>query len=285
MQFIAPVRHVAQLFDLQESRLRYWAQTGFVGPSVRKNGRSYYTFEDLVGVKLARELLGRNLPVDQVRHCLEILRERIAQHGGDISGMTVTFTGDDVIIAEEPTADAVVCFDVDDVAPLAPEADESRADAAASLLELFDRSLAAEEAGDDAAARKLYGQALAVDPRFAAAWTNLGNLAARSGNRGEARHAYAQALDADPEQPEARFNLANLLADVGEDTLAIGEYRRVLTLCPTFADAHYNLALLYVTQGAHEDARPHLEHYLSLDPSSTWAAEARRLLASSTRQP
>ena len=67
------IKDVAQLFALGEARLRYWAQTGFVGPSVRRAGRMYYTFQDLLGVKVAKELLGggkskrfeRKAPVSQ----------------------------------------------------------------------------------------------------------------------------------------------------------------------------------------------------------------------------
>ena len=33
------IRDVARILAVQESRLRYWMQTGFVGPTVRKGGR------------------------------------------------------------------------------------------------------------------------------------------------------------------------------------------------------------------------------------------------------
>ena len=45
------IRDVSRILALQESRLRYWTQVGFVGPTVRKGGRFYYTFCDLVAVK------------------------------------------------------------------------------------------------------------------------------------------------------------------------------------------------------------------------------------------
>ena len=51
------IRDVSRIFAVQESRLRYWMQTGFVGPTVRKGGRFYYTFCDLVAVKAAKDLL------------------------------------------------------------------------------------------------------------------------------------------------------------------------------------------------------------------------------------
>ena len=44
------IRDVARILALQESRLRYWTQVGFIGPTVRKCGRFYYTFRDLVAV-------------------------------------------------------------------------------------------------------------------------------------------------------------------------------------------------------------------------------------------
>ena len=56
------IRDVARILAVQESRLRYWMQTGFVGPTVRKGGRFYYTFSDLVAVKAAKDLLAAGHP-------------------------------------------------------------------------------------------------------------------------------------------------------------------------------------------------------------------------------
>ena len=71
------VRDVARLFALQESRLRYWMQTGFVGPTVRKGGRFYYTFRDLCAVKAAKDLLAAGLSAQKVRKNLEALRRAL----------------------------------------------------------------------------------------------------------------------------------------------------------------------------------------------------------------
>ena len=35
------IKDVSKIFVVQESRLRYWMQVGFVGPTVRKSGRFY----------------------------------------------------------------------------------------------------------------------------------------------------------------------------------------------------------------------------------------------------
>ena len=62
------IPEVAKLFAVQESRLRYWMQTGFVGPTVRKNNRFYYTFRDLCAVKAATIIVKKSpAPESRVR--------------------------------------------------------------------------------------------------------------------------------------------------------------------------------------------------------------------------
>jgi DNA-binding transcriptional MerR regulator len=69
------IRDVARILAVQESRLRYWMQTGFVGPTVRKGGRFYYTFCDLVAVKAAKDLLAADLPLQKARKAVESLKK------------------------------------------------------------------------------------------------------------------------------------------------------------------------------------------------------------------
>ena len=49
----------AKILDIAESKLRYWAQVGFVGPSGRRGGKPVFSFQDLVSVKAAKELVDR----------------------------------------------------------------------------------------------------------------------------------------------------------------------------------------------------------------------------------
>src|SRR2546430_15210203 len=67
-------RDVAGLLSLEESRLRYWSQTGLCGPSARQGGGQFFTFSDLVQVKAAKELVERGVPVQRVRKAIEALR-------------------------------------------------------------------------------------------------------------------------------------------------------------------------------------------------------------------
>ena len=289
------LKDVARIFDLQEARLRYWAQTGFVSPSVRHRGRSLYTFPDLVSIRVAKELLDGGLPFQRVRKNLEALRELLPQGDRPLASLRVCSDGERVVVLDDQAAFeattgqllfsfAISALDqkVAEVLSIAPEAtrQEPEPEPPSTAYAAFTQGLEADDRGEVAQAETHYRRATELDPGLAAAWTNLGNLLDRAGRRGDAREVYERALSLDPEQPEARYNLANLLSDLGETERAMAEYRRVTGSCPEFADAHFNLALLYARAGDGQRARVHLGRYLDLDAEGAWAARARELLAS-----
>ncbi len=297
------VRDVARLFALQESRLRYWMQTGFVGPTVRKGGRFYYTFRDLCAVKAAKDLLAAGLSAQSVRKNLEALRKALP---GDAhpalrlrvcsDGETIVALADDVAFTPS-TGQVVMAFNLpalggqiveslaaapppslEDAIPGAIGDEPTEANLGPTAYTCFVEACAAEDRADAAEAEALYRRALDIDPGLAAAMTNLGNLRHRAGDLAEARALYEQALAHDPGQTEARYNLGNLLDDSGETELAIAELRRVCQAAPEFADAHYNLGLALARVGGASQARRHLERYLELDAGSEWAGRAREFL-------
>jgi tetratricopeptide (TPR) repeat protein len=281
-------KDVASIIGISESRVRYWAQTGVVGPSERANGRSVYNFGDLVSVKAAKQLLDGGVTLQRARKNLEALR---AQLGDDrplarlrvrSDGERVVVSSDDGATFEPLTGQLVLDFDVGELhgqlAALATATATASATAtlpstrAESAWAWFVEGGECEARGEDERALIAYSKALEGDPALAAAHTNVGNLCYRRGERGEARAAYETALALDPEQPEARYNLGNLLDDVGEHESARMEWYRVAGACPEFAAAHYNLAVACTRDGDLEAARLHLRRYLSLVPDDTAAA-------------
>ena len=275
-------RDVAQIVGITEARVRYWAQTGVVGPSDRANGRPVYTFQDLVGVRAAKVLLDGGVTLQRARKNLDALRTQL---GVDrpLTKLRVRSDGESLVVSDgdtsfEPlTGQLVLDFTLADLtgqlaaftAPAAP-APTTKAESAWAW---FVEGGACEARGDDDRALIAYQKALEGDPALAAAHTNLGNLHYRRGERGEARTWYESALQLDPEQPEARYNLANLYDDVGDAAGARMEWYRVVTGCPEFADAHYNLALGCARDGDAAAARFHLSRYLALRPDDGRAAD------------
>jgi tetratricopeptide (TPR) repeat protein len=286
-------RDVAEIVGLKESRVRYWAQTGFVGPSQRLRGKAVYSFGDLVGVRTAKELLDRGVTLQHARKSLDALRTQLPQVDRPLAQLRVVSDGEKLVVTgdapyEPLSGQLVMSFEVGELAGRAAavlrldearrEAPLERADTAYAWFVEGVRLDADPERSDEALIA--YQKALEADPRLAAAYTNMGRLLCARGEVGEARAAYGRALELDPEQPEARYNLANLLDDVGEHDQAIAEWQRVLAGCPEFADAHFNLASAYLQRGASSAAKHHLVRYLELDESSEWAGQARTLLAS-----
>jgi tetratricopeptide (TPR) repeat protein len=295
------VRDVAKLFALQESRLRYWMQTGFVGPTVRKGGRFYYTFRDLCAVKAAKDLLAAGLSAQKIRKNLEALRRALPGDAHPSLRMRLCSDGESIVALADDVAfipvsgQVMMAFNLPalggqiaellshdaaavDAVPSPVEDEATEANLGPTAYTCFVEACAAEDRADLVEAESLYRRALDIDPGLAAAMTNLGNLRHRGGDSIEARGLYERALAHDPGQCEARYNLGNLLDDAGETELAISELRRVCQAAPDFADAHYNLGLALARVGGGGQARRHLERYLELDGGSEWAGRARDYL-------
>lgn len=283
-------REVAEIVGLQESRVRYWAQTGVVGPSARKEGRGVYTFQDVVGVKAAKELLDHGLSLQSVRKSLDALRAQLPQVSRPLAELRIQCDGEHIVVVDdrarfEPaTGQLVMDFQLGPLESRAAEVVElarpPREGKSETAYAWFQEGNQLDDGEHDDEALMAYEKALSADPHLAAAHTNSGNLLHRRGDLEAARARYTQALALDPEQPEARYNLANLLEDLGEQDQAIAEWTRVVTACPEFADAHYNLGTALAREGSAARARTHLSKYLALDPAGEWATRARTLLTS-----
>jgi tetratricopeptide (TPR) repeat protein len=294
------IRDVARILAVQDSRLRYWMQTGFVGPTVRKGGRFYYTFCDLVAVKAAKDLLAADVPLQKARKAVEGLRKALPSDTHPTSRLRLCSDGETIValaddVAFHPVSGQVVMAftvpsfgehvsevlampRVDPSAPHPVEEERTEANGGTTAYRHFVEACAAEDRGDSELAEHLFRQAIDLEPNMAAALTNLGNLVYRQGEVEEARKLYERALEHDPNQPEARYNLANALEDLGEIEGAITELRKVCAAAPEFADAHYNLGLLLAQLGGMAQAKQHLERYLELDAASDWATHARTYL-------
>ena len=217
------IRDVARILAVQEARLRYWMQTGFVGPTVRKGGRFYYTFCDLVAVKAAKDLLAsrhaaaegpqerrgaqqgaarRHAPATRLRVCSD--GETIVALADDVAFQPI---GGQVVMAftvpsfGEHVAEVLAMPRVDAVRRgrrPAVEDSPTEANGGTTAYRYFVEACAAEDRGDSATAEHLFRQAIDLEPHMAAALTNLGNLVYRQGELEEARRLYERALEHDP---------------------------------------------------------------------------------------
>jgi tetratricopeptide (TPR) repeat protein len=141
-----------------------------------------------------------------------------------------------------------------------------------------DRFLAAvqaEEAGEKPRAIALYEEILSIDPKYAAAYINLGTILFHQRNFTLAEELYRRATEVDSSYVLAFFDLGNVLDELQRLDESIAAYRQAVALSPRYADAHYNLALAYERKGDRRKALGHWQSYIKLDQSGPWAEHAR----------
>ncbi len=276
------VRHVARLLDLPEHRLRYWSQSGFISPSVREGGRAFYSFRDLIELKVAKALLESGMPLRRVRRSLGALGRRLPQAKHMLASLRIRCEGDELVVEhaqgdyEAESGQMVLDFDTEHLQreaaevhalPWVAEGSDRPEPTTAYGWFLHGCELEAQWDGspvDQAGfegARAAYEEALRLDPELAAAWTNLGSMFAEVGADDEARAHFGQAVRCDPSQAEAQMNLAELSLRDGDADDAISGYRKVLSMAPDCFEAHYGLARSLLEVGGKVQAAAHLRRF------------------------
>lgn len=116
-------------------------------------------------------------------------------------------------------------------------------------------------------AMRLFHEALKLEPKFAEAWSGIGDIHAERRQIEEARAALKRAIQLDPQCAEAQNDLALILMEhdrrygAAEDAL-----RRAIAADPEYIDAHFNLAVLLTAVGQHEAAITQMRKVQQLAP-------------------
>ncbi len=115
---------------------------------------------------------------------------------------------------------------------------------AAQAMRLYAEANALASDGLAAEAEAAYRRTLALNPRFAEAHNNLGNVLRALGRVEEAVAAYREALACGLDHPLVHYNLASALKAAGDAAPAERHFRRALVEEPAYAEAFNNLANL-----------------------------------------
>lgn len=273
-----PTREVARLLGLSPRSVRSYVYAGLVAPR-RVARRAYrFSFQDLVVLRVARELAAAGLPPRRVKAALGRLRAQLPA-GRSLSAVRIRAQGGEVVVhtggeSWEPSSGQRV-FDFE-VAELAGRAAPVVHRAAAAAERQAERAgepwragefyeLGCElEATDPAGARDAYRRTLDLDPEHADAHLNLGRLLHETGDAAAAEEHYRVAVAHRPGDATAAFNLGVALQDLDRPAEALGAYRRAIAADPAYADAYFNLAGLYDELGKRAAAIQNLKIYKSL---------------------
>ena len=107
--------------------------------------------------------------------------------------------------------------------------------------------------------------ALKIQPDFADAWVELGNISHDNGAYGDAERAYRKALNYSPTLEGVYYNLGNVYQDAGRYEEAIAQYRETLRRDPSFANAHNNLGQAHEKTGNADTALVHYRLAIGYD--------------------
>ncbi len=262
-------REVAELLELPPEVIRDVAR-GVLDPDKNPRGRYRFSFQDIVVLRTAKELLQAGVHRSRINRSLLSLQRRLPQNR-PLTALRIAGDGGEVVIREDeqvynPESGQIhfnfsVAELAGSVAPLARQAAEQAeaSDEQLSSDDWFDLGVDLEAVSpEDAPAA--YERALELDPNHSDAHVNLGRLLQESGDYDGAEKHYNAALSAEPDNVLAAFNLGTLLEDMGRINDAIEAYKKA----SSFADAHYNLSRLYELVGEHAEALRHLKTYRSL---------------------
>ena len=118
-----------------------------------------------------------------------------------------------------------------------------------------------------AEARRLYEQALALQPDFPEALNNLGLIEGRTGNLPVAEQRFRAALAKRPTYGDAANNLALVLVATQRGTEAVAMLEAFLQRDPSFENAWVTLARIHLAAGRTTDGLRAVEQLLQRNPS------------------
>ena len=144
------------------------------------------------------------------------------------------------------------------------------------LLEQANRAL---EQGHYADAIALYEELIALDPRHAAGFSNLGAALYKIGRIKEAEGYFLRALRLQPDFPDALSNIGTLLQLTGRYADAEKYLRHAIKLNPRFVSARINLGLTLASLNRSQEAKAQYDKALKYEPRNAYALVSMALLA------
>lgn len=286
---------LAELLGVSVRQVRNWQRAGLLQPTTIVMQVPYFGFAEIATAKLLFQWKSKGVSVQSIQRQLSMLRNHLGVDV-DLKGLPVVAVGKRLLLRQgetivEASGQLHFSFDAtaegDDDRPATLNFAEAAArkrptsklqDELASLEQMIEEALNAEEADEYEVAIEWYRSALAAHGPNPDICFQLAELLYRQGDLTAARERYFMALELDPELVEAQANLGCVLAECGQPELAIACFEGALHQYEEFADVHFHLARALDDTGQAVRASEHWRRFLELAPASPWAEEATQRL-------
>ena len=279
------LRHASRLVGISPRRLRNWEKIQFVPRSIQTERGMFYSFQDLVSLKAAAELISGGISLQQVTRSLEEIKKRFPEI--KTLSQLKFFSRNGLLFMKynghsfDPVSGQML-MDFEQHSAVEPTSFKS-AKKEKNHLYWFEYGLRYDIEGKWELAAKAYRKALQLNPTLADCWNNLATIYYRIGKKKKAIRYYLNALKINPSYKLAYYNLGNIFEEIRKYRLAVKMYLKAIELDPQYFDAHYNLALVYDRLHSFPEACHHWEIYLKYDSGSRWARYARDRVQDITR--
>jgi tetratricopeptide (TPR) repeat protein len=120
---------------------------------------------------------------------------------------------------------------------------------------------------------EVYNKILKGEPLNPKVLNNIGFAYMLKEEYEKGRNYYLVALKQDPYYIRARFNLANVLGQEGRYVEALQHYSLIIQATPDHPVPYLNMGQIYYKMGDFNRAKVEREHYLTLEPQSTFRVE------------
>lgn len=271
---------VADLVGLKATQVRHYVRRDLLQPLRGVRGEFLFSFQDVVMLRSAKELLDAHIPPRRTNRILLGLKRRSTDSSRPLSALRLEIEGagrqsQRVLLREDNVswdvesgqgslafADGrvIAANDAEKVTPLGQpglvsvrELDQLSSD------DWYNLALDLEEV-DPQRAPEAYRRALEENPRNTDAEVNLGRLYQLRGNQKLARKHYKAALLIAPDHPLANYNMGTIFDELDQFDTAVEFYLRAVSI----PDAHYNLARLYEVRGNELASLRHMREYRRL---------------------
>ena len=250
-------RTAARILAVTPERIRYWVKRNLIKP-LNSSGRNYrFAFNDLLEMRLAKELLGTRQHIEPVQRCLDRVREFVAPDRSVTSLKLVNDEGrivvrDGPVLIEAQTGQLIFDFE----GGCRPGKVEDRFGPARVRERFEEARQIAEE--DPLRALTIYGELLGREPDNFEAHMRLATLLEGEGDLGAALRHLLGAAAICPASAEVHLKLGMLYRRKEEHQNALRSFLRTLECDASNVEAHRNAAEMYEVMGRRRDSQRHL---------------------------
>ncbi|MGH7987012.1 MAG: tetratricopeptide repeat protein [Candidatus Binataceae bacterium] len=249
-------RAAARILAVSPDRIRYWVRRRLFRPAV-SHGRNYrFVFDDLLMMRLAKELLPSRRHLGRVRQCF-VKARTLFDRNRPLTALSFQLEDGRIVLRD---GDALCEIDSGQMLLHFTAVPAGKVDdrfAAARVRARLEEARRLAETAPPRAMR-LYQDLLRRDPSNADVNVELAALEEREGDfDGALRHMLGAAASA-PTRSEIHLKLGLLYRRTHNCERAVLSFMRALEGDPQSLEAHRNLAELYEKMGRSRDALRHL---------------------------